>query len=225
MSSILKALRKVEEEKRATSHAAPDFRSAQSNSAPRTKPFLSLLSGMILGVSCVLVVYFLLSDERTKTPPQPEQVVQQPVKVTEPQALQLEQKTIPVVVMQSEPVAAIQPARKHIKPTVEPSAQAAVSVPVAGAKANPAPVTASRPDVTSKKYPESAIEQALPEGVTLVVSEIFYQDDAANSMAVVNDLPVMVGMPVDNALVSEILPDHVVFVVGDKHYLVTPAAQ
>jgi hypothetical protein len=58
----------------------------------------------------------------------------------------------------------------------------------------------------------------LPKGLILQVTEIFYQDDSANSMAVVNDLPVMVGTQVESAVVSEIQPDRVIFKVGDKTY-------
>lgn len=60
----------------------------------------------------------------------------------------------------------------------------------------------------------------LPEGVSLLVSEIFYQEDQANSMAVVNDLPVMVGTSVDAAVVAEIFPDSVLFEIGGMTYLV-----
>ena len=60
----------------------------------------------------------------------------------------------------------------------------------------------------------------LPDGISLLVSEIFYQQDSANSMAVVNDLPVMVGSQVDSAIVAEIRPDSVVFEIGDKTYAV-----
>ena len=60
----------------------------------------------------------------------------------------------------------------------------------------------------------------LPDGISLLVSEIFYQQDSANSMAVVNDLPVMVGSQVDSAVVAEIRPDSVVFEIGDKTYAV-----
>ena len=54
----------------------------------------------------------------------------------------------------------------------------------------------------------------LPANVNLKVAEIFYQEDPANRMAVVNDLPVMVGTPVEGALVQEIRPDHVIFRVN-----------
>ncbi|MGK2905326.1 MAG: AMIN domain-containing protein [Desulfuromonadales bacterium] len=60
----------------------------------------------------------------------------------------------------------------------------------------------------------------LPDGISLQVSEIFYQQDSASSMAVVNDLPVMVGSQVDSAVVTEIRPDSVVFAIGDRTYVV-----
>jgi general secretion pathway protein B len=61
---------------------------------------------------------------------------------------------------------------------------------------------------------------ALPDGIRLSVTEIFYQD-AVNSMAVVNDLPVMVGSHVDAAVVTEILTDRVLFEIDGKVYSVS----
>ncbi len=58
----------------------------------------------------------------------------------------------------------------------------------------------------------------LPEGVHLKVSETFYHEDPANSMAVVNDLPVMIGTFVDSAMVLEIHSDKVVFKIDDTLY-------
>ena len=58
----------------------------------------------------------------------------------------------------------------------------------------------------------------LPVGTSLKVTEVFYQDDPANSMAVVNDLPVMIGTFVDSAVVLEIRSDKVVFKIGDDSY-------
>ncbi len=53
MSSILKALRKIEEEKRVASHAAPDLRMDHGHSARKGWPFLPLVAGIALGAACV----------------------------------------------------------------------------------------------------------------------------------------------------------------------------
>lgn len=54
-------------------------------------------------------------------------------------------------------------------------------------------------------------EEAVAEEATLFVSGIAYQDDSEARLAVVNDLPVMEGTAVDGATVMEIRPDRVLF--------------
>ena len=53
MSSILKALRKIEEEKRVANHAAPDLRRDQGHSGKKARPYLPLVAGIALGAVCV----------------------------------------------------------------------------------------------------------------------------------------------------------------------------
>lgn len=60
----------------------------------------------------------------------------------------------------------------------------------------------------------------LPAGTRLLVSEIYYQGDL-DSMAVVNDLPVMVGSHIDSALVTEIQVDRVLFDIDGKVFAVS----
>jgi hypothetical protein len=59
----------------------------------------------------------------------------------------------------------------------------------------------------------------------LVVGEIFYQDDESNRMAVVNDLPVMIGTYVDAAIVTAINEDSVEFEAGGKSFSVSVSNQ
>jgi hypothetical protein len=68
--------------------------------------------------------------------------------------------------------------------------------------------------------PAPAVAQ-LPAGIRLQVSEIYYQGDL-NSMAVVNDLPVMVGSHIDSALVTEIQADRVLFEIDGEVFTVSP---
>jgi hypothetical protein len=75
-------------------------------------------------------------------------------------------------------------------------------------------------NIAKTSIPEALVvkPKVLPEGVLLKVSETFYHDDPANSMAVVNDLPVMIGSFVDSAVVLEIHSDKVVFEIDENTY-------
>lgn len=92
----------------------------------------------------------------------------------------------------------------------------------------PVPLKVGTAAATTKSIAKAAVTvnamadkaSVLPDGISLHVSEIFFQQDSANSMAVVNDLPVMVGSQVDSAVVAEILPDSVVFAIGDRTYAI-----
>lgn len=218
MSSILKALRKVEEEKRVAAHAAPDLRSDQGARARNKKTFGSLLTGMLLGAVCVgLVMYAIPGEDVTEPLPvdvQEENPVASQPKPTPTSAKKAVIETIPVVVMPPEPVSVEtraprtnEPAAASPKETTAKSLTETQSVKVPG---KPKPIAVAAPA-------ESAIP-SLPAGVTLQVTEIFYQPDPADRMAVVNDLPVMVGTPVDDALVSEIHPDYVLFKIDGNDY-------
>ena len=82
-------------------------------------------------------------------------------------------------------------------------------------------------NIAKTSIPEPLVvkPKALPEGVLLKVSETFYYDDPANSMAVVNDLPVMIGTFVDSAVVQEIHSDKVVFKIDAQTYDVPVTSQ
>ena len=218
MSSILKALRKVEEEKRATSHAAPDLRSDQGASVHVKKSTGPLLTGMLLGAVCVgLFLYFMPAEEKlAQQGPHTDgtKVVEiepaQPKPTAKPAI-----GTIPVVTLPPEPVS--------VEANVRPDTSSMASHPDEFKKSNskiqqakPAEVK-QKTAVTSAEFKPTA-KQPLPSEVNLVVSEIFYQDSPANSMAVVNDLPVMVGTAVDGALIQGIFPDHVKVRVNGKDY-------
>lgn len=252
MSSILKALRKIEEEKRVASHAAPDLRMDQGLTQVKPKPLLPLIAGVALGSVCV-GLFFLWSASDSQ------EVVQQPV--PEPQRFAAESKpTIPVVVVPQEErvviparetvpaqeppvhrppsVNAVEPtevpAVKPVEPSNGPLSEAEnerVAEPLVPSRVKTKPVVAVEKAAAARKPEILPVEplpvkpQALPDGLLLHVSEIFYQDEAINSMAVVNDLPVMVGTFVDSAVVVEIRPEEVVFKVGDDLFdvRVTPA--
>ena len=238
MSSILKALRKVGEEKRVVQHAAPDLRLDQGLAPVQSKPLLPLLTGITLGAVIVGLLFLWPSKDAipvAKVQPVSES---QPVAATSEKVVAsaalanhpvqdnrsatslkelTESSTVSVVTMQPEPV------------TMPEGAKSTASKsPVNKHKAAETLTVASVPSPRIKAPPHSVDASAvlteptdLPEGVSLAVTEIFYQEDHVNSMAVVNDLPVMIGTHVDSAIVDEIRPDGVLFKIADKDYFVT----
>ena len=241
MSSILKALRKIEEEKRVASHAAPDLRMDQGKAETKPRPLLPLIAGVALGAVCVGLFFLWSSSDfpEVASQPQPDAPVvvvgsnqaEQPVIVPEETSLVtplsasparektpekvVETSKIPEIILPAEPVPAVPSTAEPIK-TLEPpiAFEAQVKSPKVVKEAPKESMTTTR---ASK--PESLpVARPLPDGVSLKVSEVFYQDDPANSMAVVNDLPVMIGTFVDSAVVLEIRSDKVVFKIGDDSY-------
>lgn len=243
MSSILKALRKIEEEKRVANHAAPDLRMDQGHSGKKALPYLPLVAGVALGAVCVSLFSLWFSsdnpdvaiqsqqqptlsavDSKQDVPPAfeaTEEVVEtssekpQSVSVQEPiiepvaenvkvREVIMPEETMPVLSLQAEP--------KKQEPKIVPEKKAPLPEVVASENVttNMTKTATAEPSVVKPKV--------LPEGVLLKVSETFYHDDPANSMAVVNDLPVMIGTFVDSAVVQEIHSDKVVFKIDAHTY-------
>jgi general secretion pathway protein B len=199
MSSILKSLRKIEEEKRGAVRAAPDLRVDQGFVPAKSKQLLPLLTGLALGA--VIVGLFFLWAPRSTAPvvkDQPQTKANEVVSAV---------KQDPKTSGDGQAERVVAPAKKEQKPdasiVVSDSANTIQTPPVVM-------VATAAPMV----YPE------LPEGVSLLVTEIFFQEDSAGSMAVVNDLPVMVGTHVDSAVVTGIQPDRVLFKLNGKIYTI-----
>lgn len=225
MSSILKALRKVEEEKRAATHAAPDLRSDQGTTASKSQPFLALLAGAFLGVFC-LGIFFLFTMEKSE-PVQGMKVQVSaepaaPVAVTPATPVQVQsprEEVIPVVRMPREPVAVTEPVTKKIKKTSRTAATSTAGLAASAGGSTTSHAELEKP-IEQPARPVAAKSAPLPVGTSLIVTEIFYHEEAENSMAVVNDLPVMVGTLIDSAIVTAISTDHVVFDIENKSYMV-----
>jgi general secretion pathway protein B len=221
MSSILKALRKLEEEKRGGKLEAPDLRVDQGQSVAVGKSLLPLIVGVVLGAVVVGLIFFWPTGTRQKpdvmqsvTPTVLSPVVEPPAAspqiVTDPPPASQTAKPLLVATAPAKPAASVAPV------VSEP----VVSRPV---RMSPAPADIAKPAapvevVVQQELPTETM--ALPYGMSLNVTEIFYQD-VVNSMAVVNDLPVMVGSHVDSAVVTEIRADRVLFEIDGKVYPVS----
>lgn len=235
MSSILKSLRKIEEEKRVAAHAAPDLCVDQGLTSAKSKPFLPLLAGIALGA--VVVGLFFFWSSRNTAPVAKNQSLLKSDKVVSVGKQDLrtsgvEQKEMATTANSFQ---TINPAGRSLKNPTESSLVYVVT---------PQPEPATRATLKKEKAPDVStlvssssstiqtspavtavttsltVSPELPEGVSLLVTEIFFQEDSANSMAVVNDLPVMVGTHVDSAIVAEISPGRVLFEIGNKTYVV-----
>ena len=241
MSSILKALRKVGEEKRVDQQAAPDLKLDQGLAPVASKPFLPLMTGIALGAVIVGLIFLWAQRgaepvAKVQSDSEPKQIVaveRNPVdsaaraivpptnNLSDQNLKELaESSKVSVVTLSPEPVIIIGSTDKvESKPLSK--------LPVRRQKQAEPSTLVSKPATTRQSSPAAAVVKTipvehseLPEGVSLTVEEIFYQDDNANSMAVVNDLPVMIGSHVDSAVVTEIRPDSVLFKIDDKSYVV-----
>ncbi len=253
MSSILKALRKIGEEKRVDQHAAPDLRLDQGLTPVKSKPFLPLLIGIALGAVVIAPLFLLASKEST-----PVTKAHPVAKVPHAEKAQVVAKPEEAVAVETEVIASVttvsvspqnkiaDQGRKDLTGPTKMSVVTSLPEPVAIAEQGKRAAPKSAPKVPAKKQivteasmivektseavqksPEVAVVKPvstefseLPAGVSLVVAEIFYNEDGANSMAVVNDLPVMVGTHVDSAIVVAIRPDSVLFKIDENSYIV-----
>jgi general secretion pathway protein B len=207
MSSILEALKKVEDEKAARQSGAGHIagKVVKSGRRPKQRPNWMLPAGMAsVAAVAVLVTYILMggiSPHTEMAPPAP--AVQR-----QPAANPPLQPTAPT----APPSAAPSPAgRKKSRP---PSSSPAA------AKEAPAADTVTRPlqavPATEVKPASSTRPAAVSGFPVLKVTGIGWQKDNANRLAVVNGRPVTQGSVIEGARVEEILPDRVRFSINDR---------
>jgi general secretion pathway protein B len=191
MSSILKALRKLEDEKSDLGEGSVDLARdilKRSYEEHRSRPIwwlVALLTAVLLLVAGWRL-FFPSEDARQQKVlvVQPTEQTIQAVPVIDnapPQQLQ------PVVVMPSRPA---ETAKKHTTTSVEQN-------PSVAAEEQPGPPIAAV--VTSIVIPD------------LIIEEIVFVADPSARLAVINDLPVMQGTDIEGARVVEILSDRVRF--------------
>jgi hypothetical protein len=259
MSSILKALRKIEEVKRVAESTTPDLTHDQGAVYTKSSALRPLFAGIALGAMMVGLLIFVLSmstaDLETRQPTVKPLVIATP----EPPAqapFPSVQREVPVVSLPATNLTTMitpaVPEHNSIKDVdagqlpVVVLPRETIAVNVAG---RPEPVlvqdvkTSSsslrKPEIKTKSDITAAVKSTpkvkplpfvapvagkpkisfkLPSGVDLKLTEIFYQKDSASSMAVINDLPVMVGSQIDSAVVTDIRPESVLVEINDKIY-------
>lgn len=201
MSSILKALRKLEEEKARRQDGSPDIARDILKRGPRrhqASPWGATVLVSVLVLAVGILAYTRFENRAVSGPPS------QPV-VT-PLA------SVPVPTTPAPEGAA--PASKEKRQQAAPSAKVK-KADVAIKRVSPPPAPEPLPAVGKP------VEVSLPR---LTLSGIAYQDRAEARLAVVNDLPVMEGTLIKGARVEEILRDRVRFSLAGRRFEVSLGA-
>jgi general secretion pathway protein B len=215
MSSILEALKKLEDEKAARQSGAGHIAGKVVKSGRRAKPRPKwiLPAGMAaVAAIAVLSTYLLMGgmSNHSGTTPSPPSMQRQPESGG---TVQRPEPTAPPAAI---PSATIHAGRKR-PPTPSPSTTPAGEAP--------APAAANRLPQGEAALPVKPVPPlqpaAAPGHPVLQVTGIGWQKDNANRMAIVNGRPVVVGNVVEGAKVEEILPDRVRFSIGGRSLEIT----
>jgi general secretion pathway protein B len=212
MSSILEALKKLEDEKAARQSGAGHIAGKVVKSGRRAKqhPKWMLPAGMAaIAAIAVLATYILMGgiSNRSGTP-QPA-----PSGQRQPESAGILQRPEPTVLPAAIPSATIPAGRKRALPP------------------SPSPTPAGGPPAAATRLPQGEAADAVnpappqPAAVTglpvLQVTGIGWQKDNAKRLAIVNGRPVVTGNVVEGARVEEILSDRVRFSINGRSLEIT----
>ena len=216
MSSILKALKKLEQEKVRRGDLAVDLALDIHRGARRQRyPWLLPASLVILVLGCVVAAVWLLHSPAAEwiaagaRPPVPVSPLlpraplpPHPVSVNDPETVAANPQA-PSQPLADAAAPATQTARRRNDRPQRPAQSPGRRTP---SPSRPAPGTAAL-------APPGAVGPGSPG---LQLSGIVWQQDPAARMAIIDDLPVMVGTEISGAKVLEILPDRVVLTANGK---------
>lgn len=225
MSSILKALKRLEEEQSGRSSIPARQGGGQFVASMRaTRPLLLLAGGVGAGLLLAGGLYAVFGLK--STPTEPPAIA---ARETRPPATGVETATtaVPVMPAVAPPPVSAPTAVKPVaaKPVAVSVAPAVIPAVIAGTERKPA-VTLPLPPAADTKRPDP-VQQVEIERLEipapgqqwsashLVVSDIL-PAAGGGRMAIVNDLPVMEGTMVDDAVVREIRADSVIFTIDGK---------
>jgi len=211
MSSILEALKKLEDEKAARQSGAGHIagKVIKSGRRPKRQSKWILPAGMAaVAAVAVLATYILMGGISTRTETaQPAPAVQR-----QPASGQLPQTSAPTASPVVTPFSPPPAERKRSRPPASLS-NPAKQTPTANAVTRMPP---DGPTEAGKPVPPTQ-PAAAPVLPVLKVTGIGWQKDNADRMAMVNGRAVKEGAIVDGARVEEILPDRVRFSINDRN--------
>lgn len=213
MSSILKALRRLEEERARKSSAAPEIAASLLRSGRRRRLTPFWIWPTVITAVVTLVIALLWA---WRPAPLPQLTVTPASPALHSRAAAVEQGGAVII----EEV--IDPRRPVLLPPAQPPLLRPKPEPEEFKPLPPSRVESAgeTPPVTGQSSLPSLEERRNP-----VVSAIAWQDDSSARMAVVDGLPVMTGESVGNARVQEIRRDHILFAEGGTVFIVYLAEQ
>ena len=194
MSSILKALRKLEDEKSDMGEGSVDLaRDILKRSYAEHRSSSVWMSVALVAALLFVVGWWLFSSPGEFKQPKlrTEQALQPAVPLASTVAQVVAPQLQPVVIMPSRPV--------------QVTAKAVAKRPTPPVK--PSPAAAKEPAVTVNEVAVAPLI-IIPE---LMIEEIVFVAEPSARLAVINDLPVMQGTDIDGARVIEIQADRVRF--------------
>lgn len=219
MSSILKALKKLEEESVARRSEPKDIARNILRERQRQPPipWLPIIAGMAAVAAVAVLVTFALMGgfarpRDTSSKAAAETPASQPP-TPRPYPSQDEPKPALTPAIAS-PAADAGETIPHAatKPTTAHPPRQATAVP----QPQPSPQTTTPTAPSSRPVEESSRPPESPQPPTLRVTGIAWQKESASRFAVVNGQPVSEGATVSGARVETILPDRVVFAYGGQ---------
>jgi general secretion pathway protein B len=213
MSSILEALKKLEDEKAARRSGAGSLagKVAKSGRKSRTSPAWLIPGGMLaVAAVSVLITYAVMRPvPSTVTGPAPQPTQNAPVRSP---AAQPPDTPLPAV---ATPVTdALSPHHPGPIPGEKKSSRSTM----ARRSVTPSKITTGKASPLSADSGKNRPTSAVPPLPKLTVVGIAWQKDTALRMAIVNGVPVREGGVVNGATVREILPDRVRFSANGKEF-------
>lgn len=221
MSSILKALRRLEEEKSARREGNMDLARDILRLPGRrrhARPSWFLPAGGVSAIVLAAVAAFALLRTPEAPPPAIRGAAPVAPQVSIPAPPPAPDAPVPVKASKPAAPAALPAGMLRHLPAEEavveeriddPGLPSAAKIRASAPKRPAAKSLPPLPPLPPRPADRSAAAAAKPERPALRLSGIVYQDDPEGRVAVVNDLPVMKGTSIEGATVTDILPDRV----------------
>lgn len=210
MSSILKALQRLEQDRAVRRNGPPDIEAGLLTPQKPTKRHWPMLAGMLaIAGTTAIVTYALMGGFSLPRRQAPSSSPRSPLPPTAASRSEAQPMT---VIVAPQPRLPVPP---HRRPSTESTLPAA-----AGAVPSPPPST--RPASPEKEpvgtHAAQSATSPAPPASPIRVSGIAWQKDGSTPVAVVNGMAVSEGGTVAGARVEKIFPDRVRFTRGDRHF-------
>lgn len=217
MSSILKALKKLDDDNstRKPDDLKIDAEILRIDSSPRTSSAVIISLALFLLAGGSGATYLYMKREKVSEPAVTTQLttpissVENNSKTAHPSpAIKTEQLPKAIIVVPAKKQEKV--SKKIIKRQKSPSKikTAKILHPIKTVE----PVTESK---TISRPPSSVLDTTIP---TIRVNGIAFQDNSADTMAIINGNPVAVGATVEGAVVEKILKDKVIFQINGQKF-------